>query len=262
MSLAARLGALIVAAATLSSRPALAQGTDRLPLAARARPLTLPAGAIALDGALSIHRERTTTALLSAMLSLGAAWAPNDDVELSVVALPLALAPRVAFGASTPAGFQRDAAVGIRWRFLRGDAQLGFGLRATLRGGDDVVFGVEPSIPAQLTLGRGRLDLSLGARVELQSPIGTEVSLRLAYLFQVTPHLSLAASTAAIVYDFGRDARVPAAITGAYAIAGARGAPVVDVSVALEFERLFDAATGDLRVDLYTVTGAARFYAR
>lgn len=262
MSLATRLGSLIVASAVLSSPLAGAEGTDRLPLAARARPLTLPAGAIALDGALSIHRERTSTGLLSATLSLGAAWAPSDDVELSVVALPLALAPRIAYGAATPAGFQRDAAAGVRWRFLRGGAQLGFGLRATFRGGDDVVFGVEPSIPAQLALGRGRLDLTLGARVELRSPIGTEVSLRLAYLFQVTPQLSLTASTAAIVYDLGRDARVPAALTGAYAIAGPRGAPAVDVSVSLDFERLFDASTGDLRVDLYTVTGAARFYAR
>ncbi len=261
MSLPTRLFPLI-AAALLASPLVAAEGTDRLPLAARARPLTLPAGTIALEGALSIHRETTATGVLSETLSLGAAWAPSDDVELTVVALPLVLAPRVAYGAVTRAGFERDASAGVRWRFLRGGAQVGFGLRATFRGGDEVVFGVEPTIPAQLALGRGRLDASLGARVELRSPIQTELSLRLGYLFQVTPQLSLTASTGAVVYDLGRDARVPASISGAYAISGSRNAPLVDVSLSLEFERLFDASTGDVRVDVYTVAGAARFYVR
>lgn len=262
MSLATRLGALISTAALLSAAPCFAQGSARLPVAARARPLTLPVGALALDGALSIHREPSAAGLLSTALSLGASWAPTDDVELSVVAIALALSPRIAFGVATVGGHRREASLGIRWRFVRSAAQAGFALRATVRGEGDLVFGVEPSVPVQIALGRGRLDACLGARLELASPVRSELSLRLAYLVQVSPQIALVASTGAVLEDLGRDVRLPAGAAGLYTIASARGAPVVDVSLSLEFERLFDATAGDARLDLYTVMGGARFYAR
>jgi hypothetical protein len=262
MPLATRLGALTAVTALLAPAPCFAQGSGRLSVAARARPLTLPVGTLALDGALSIHREPSASGLLTTAMSLGASWAPSDDVELSVVAIALALSPRIAFGVATLGGYRREAALGIRWRFVRGAVQAGFSLRATMRGEGDLVFGVEPSVPVQITLGRGRLDANLGARLELASPVRSEVSLRLGYLFQVSPQIALTASTGAVLEDLGRDLRVPAGVTGLYTIASAQGAPLVDVSLSLEFERLVDATSGAARLDLYTVMGAARFFAR
>lgn len=262
MPLTTRLCPLIALALALASTRAWAVGSEQLPLSARMRPLTLPAGAIALDGALSLHREVTPRGLLTSTLSLGASWAPTDDVELSVTALPLTLTPRIAFGAATPGGFTRDASVGVRWRLTHGAAQVGFGLRATVRGGDDATLGVDASLPAQILLGRARLDLSLSARLELQNSVQNELSARVALLFQATPQLSLALMTGATICDLGRDARVPVGLAGSYAIAGSHGAPRVDVTLSVDFDRLYDATANDLRLDVYTVTGATRFYVR
>lgn len=262
MSLASRFGSLIALAVALASPRAWAVGSERLPLAARARPLTLPTGSIALDGALALHREATASGLLTTTLSLGASWSPTDDVELSVTALPLALTPRIAFGIATPGGFARDASAGVRWRLARGAVQAGFGLRTTFRAGDSATFGVDATVPVQITFGRARLDLSVSARVELHDAVDNELSARAALLVQLTPPLALALTTSATLFDLGLDARVAVGLTGSYAIAGPGNAPRVDVALSIDFDRFYDAIANDLRLDVYTVVGATRFYLR
>lgn len=255
--------ALIAALATAPrAANAQARGAERLPLSLRARPLTLPAGTVAIDGALSLHHERIADATLTAALALGAAWAPTDDVELTTTALPIALSPQLGFGVGTAGGFVSEAGVGIRWRLVRRVVQGGFALRATFRRAIDDVYGVEASVPFQYGFSRGRIDLEVGARLGLASRVYSRFWARPRLALQIAPQFSLAASAGVVFDQLGDDAHVPASLAGVYTLSSTRGAPTVDVSISLEFERLFHLATGATRPDIYTVAGALRFFVR
>lgn len=256
--------ALIAALAAAAPRLASAQatGAERLPLSMRARPLTLTAGTIAVDGSLALHHELVADGTLTAALALGTAWSPTDDVELSATALPLMLSPRLGYGVGTAGGFASDAALGIRWRLVRRVVQAGFGLRATFRGGRDEVFGIEASVPMQLGFSRGRVDLEVGARLALGAAVQSALWARARLVLQVAPQFALVASSGVVLNDLGADARIPAALGGVYTVATARGAPSVDVTIAVEFDRLYDVTSATARTDVYTVSGAMRFFVR
>ncbi len=254
--------ALIAALAAPRASSAQPRGAERLPLSLRMRPLTLPAGTVALDGALSLHHETVADATLTAALALGGAWAPTDDVELSATVLPIVLSPQVSFGIDTPGGFASEAAVGIRWRLVRAVVQAGFGLRATFHSGIDNVYGIEAAVPLQYSFSRGRIDLDVGARIGLAARVYSTFRVRPRLLLQIAPQFSVAASLGLVFDDLGDDVRLPAALAGTYTLSTTRGAPAVDVSISLEFDRLILLAPRVTRPDVYTVAGALRFFVR
>ncbi len=265
MPLPSRCGSLIAALA-LAVSPALAsaQGTasERLPRALRLRPITLPGGALTLHGSLSLHRIGAPSPALATGLMLGASWGLRDDVELTITALAVSLSPRIAWGLHDPNGRTEDLGAAMRWRFLRGAAQMAFALGATVRAVDEVVFGVDLGVLGQLVVPTGRLDASLHARVESGAPVRATFTVPIRYAHQWTPSFALWLSTGLTLRDGGDDLRLPAGIGAQFTTATVRGAPAVDVSVAVDFDRLVDLRAGAVHTETYVVTGAARFYVR
>lgn len=265
MPLASRRGPLIVALA-LALAPSLAAAqatpTERLPRALRLRPITLPAGVLTLDGSLSLHGIEAPSRALATGLTLGASWGLRDDVELTITALAVSLSPRIAWGLDDPNGRTEDLGATMRWRLLRGTAQMAFTLGATVRAVDDLVFGVDLGVLGQLALPTGRIDVSLRARIESGAPVRAAFAAPIRYAHQWTPSFALWLSTGLTLRDGGDDLRLPAGLGAQFTTATVRGAPAVDVSVSVDFDRLVDLRAGAVHTETYVVTGAARFYVR
>ncbi len=265
MPLPSLRGPLIAALAlALAPSRATAQGTptERLPRALRLRPITLPGGVLALDGSLSLHRLDAPSRTLATALTLGASWGLRDDVELTVTALAVSLSPRIAWGLDDRNGHTGDLGAAMRWRFLRGVTQMAFTLGAMVRAVDEVVFGVDLGVLGQLTLPVGRIDASLRARLESGDPVRAIFTVPIRYVHQWTPSFALWLSTGLTLHDGGDDLRLPAGVGAQFTTATVRGAPAVDVSMSVDFDRLVDLRAGAVHTETYVVTGAARFYVR
>lgn len=260
------LGSTLTAGLTVFFMAGAAAAQERQPLAQAERPLTLPRLTLAPTASLEFEHVGISSPAYRVdanafAVDLGLRFGITSDFEVGATLIPLDFAP-----------LNRDVDVYyviprfyFTYRFLRGDAEMGFNLQATIFTPDrplvtliplpiDSTKGVtlQPGFPMRFHLSRSaRIDtgffvpIGIGnrpARLPFQSPtqVGAGLKIPFEILFDITEPVHLAVNTGFGIGNFsdaGHSIYIPMGISGGYAVRGHKG-PVFDIDAFFQWPSL------------------------
>ncbi len=196
----------------------------RLPVAYASRPLTLPR--LVLDPGAGFELSRVTTTITN--LSVGAAFGVTDDLQVSALALPLQLTPRLRYGQ----GGQPGPRIGADLRYASQGTEGALHLDATilsLPATTGVIL--RPGLAWRFHPGTtGRIDLGayLPATIGQTATVGLDVPFSFTIDLGRTFHAGLSTGFSFATWQAPVDITIPFGLLAGITVVGKDG-PVLDV---------------------------------
>jgi hypothetical protein len=225
------------------------EGEERYPVSFPERPITMGgfilAPALSFTGGASRFGDDAGPHTGFAGIAIGARFGITNDFEVHASVVPIVFAP-------SPAGYGGlgpfveglgGPSFGARFRFLKGEFEMGVGADLTIFTNSITGVQIAPGIPMRLHIGKAAaLDAAIvlpinaglglaggGPLAKTETTVGLEVPL--AFSIDITEPLHVGVSSGISVESFkdaGQTFGIPAGVFAGYAIAGKRG-PLLDI---------------------------------
>lgn len=260
------LTACALASALASAREAAAQNAGDYPVRLVARPQTIPARTLRLDGEFVVNGLSACITVLGTTrcesatatgLNLGAAFGVTNELEVGATVVPLQLTESFAY---------RNPSLYARYQFFRNAGmQAGVELSATIPVQDGSKFGLQLGVPYWYAFS-DMFQLRTGAfyALTLTDPVSHGVTVPLVFNLNFTDNVHGALRTGVNLpfQNTGDTLSIPLGVEGGFALAGDNNRPLLDLVASFSFPLfLVPGSSGDVvNTSLWQLGLAGRFY--